>query len=324
MNTTLIQQPPANPTPDHPTPGHPTKTRLAPTQVANETFLIHDHAGEGHAPVLVPLNAMVIRGAEPVVVDTGMMENQDWFLEDVFSIVEPEDIRWVFISHDDVDHTGNLNALMAAAPNATVIVNWFMQERMGASLGVSPMRQRWVMDGERIDVGDRTLVTVRPPVYDSPTTRGLFDPTTGVYWASDGFATPMLTPVRDVAALDPMFWDEGMLMFNQYVSPWITMAEEHKFQATVDRVAGAGRVVHHRLPHARDRSHPHRPGDRRDAALEHGRRAAAARSGRARADPAHAGRLIHPPPTGTPATARWSRPPSPPPSSPPSPWPPTG
>ncbi len=230
MNTTLIQQPAS----------HPTKTRLAPTKVANETFLIHDHAGEGHAPVLVPLNAMVIRGAEPVVVDTGMMENQDWFLEDVFSIVEPEDIRWVFISHDDVDHTGNLNALMAAAPNATVIVNWFMQERMGASLGVSPMRQRWVMDGERIDVGDRTLVTVRPPVYDSPTTRGLFDPTTGVYWASDAFATPMLTPVRDVAALDPMFWDEGMLMFNQYVSPWITMAEEHKYQATVDRVQALG------------------------------------------------------------------------------------
>ncbi len=230
MNTTLTQQPPV----------HPTKTRLAPSQVANETFLIHDHAGEGHAPVLVPLNAMVIRGAEPVVVDTGMMENQDRFLEDVFSIVEPEDIRWVFISHDDVDHTGNLNALMAAAPNATVIVNWFMQERMGASLGVSPLRQRWVMDGERIDVGDRTLVTVRPPVYDSPTTRGLFDPTTGVYWASDAFATPMLTPVRDVAALDPMFWDEGMLMFNQYVSPWIAMAEERKFQATVDRVQALG------------------------------------------------------------------------------------
>ena len=47
---------------------------------------------------------MVIRAAEPVVVDTGMMENREQYLEDVFSLVEPEDIRWVFISHDDVDH----------------------------------------------------------------------------------------------------------------------------------------------------------------------------------------------------------------------------
>lgn len=217
-----------------------TKTRLVPTKVANETYLIHDHSGEGHAPVLVPLNSMVIRAAEPIVVDTGMAENRDQFLEDVFSIVEPEDIRWVFISHDDVDHTGNLNALMEAAPNAIVIINWFMQERMGASLQVSPLRQRWVGDNERIEVGDRTLVTVRPPVFDSPTTRGLFDPTTGVYWSVDSFATPMLIPVHDVSYLDPGFWDEGMVTFNNYVSPWITMTEDRKFQATVDRVEALG------------------------------------------------------------------------------------
>ena len=145
---------------------------------------------------------MVIRGAEPVVVDTGMAENREQYLADVFSLVEPEDIRWVFISHDDVDHTGNLNALMELAPNATLVVNWFMAERMGASLEVPPTRQRWVGDGERIDVGDRTLLAVRPPIFDSPTTRGLFDPTTGVYWASDSFATPMLQPVTNVAELD--------------------------------------------------------------------------------------------------------------------------
>ena len=92
-----------------------TKTHLEPTLIAPETFLIHDHEGEGTAPVCVPLNTMVIRGAEPVVVDTGMAENRDQYLADVFSLVEPEDIRWVFISHDDVDHTGNLNALMERA-----------------------------------------------------------------------------------------------------------------------------------------------------------------------------------------------------------------
>ena len=218
----------------------PTKTRLTPTQIASETFLIHDHSGEGHAPVLVPLNSMVIRAAEPVVVDTGMMENRDAFLEDVFSLVEPDDIRWVFISHDDVDHTGNLNALMELAPNATVIINWFMQERMGASLAVSPLRQRWVGDGERIDVGDRTLLTVRPPIFDSGTTRGIFDPTTGVYWASDSFATPMLTPTRNANEIDEEFWRDGMMMFNQYVSPWITLTDDRKFQATVDRIEALG------------------------------------------------------------------------------------
>jgi flavorubredoxin len=186
---------------------------------------------------------MVIRAAEPVVVDTGVAENQDQYLADVFSLVAPEDIRWVFISHDDVDHTGSLNALMDAAPNATVIVNWFIQERMGASLDVSPLRQRWVGDGEVIDVGDRKLITVRPPIFDAPTTRGLFDTTTGVYWAVDSFATPMLTPVRTVDELDADFWLEGMATFNQYVSPWITLTDDARFQATVDRVETLGASV---------------------------------------------------------------------------------
>src|SRR4051812_20068477 len=98
-------------------------------RIAAETFVIHDHQGEGEGPVSVPLNSMVIRAVEAIVVDTGMADNRDQFLADVFSLVEPEDIRWVFISHDEVDHTGNLNAL----------IDRFMTERTGQSLAV-PLR----------------------------------------------------------------------------------------------------------------------------------------------------------------------------------------
>jgi flavorubredoxin len=166
-----------------------------------------------------------------------MAEHRDQYLADVFSLVEPEDIRWVFISHDDVDHTGNVNALMEAAPNATLIVNWFMTERMGESLAVPPTRQRWVADGEAIDVGDRVLRTVRPPVFDSPTTRGLFDPATGVYWGVDAFATPMPAPVTDVADLPADGWLPGMATFDNYVAPWLRLVDDAKYQRTVDRVA---------------------------------------------------------------------------------------
>lgn len=216
---------------------HPVKTRIEPTRIAEETFLLHDHAGEGTAPVAIALNAMVIRGEQPVVVDTGAAEHRDQFLSDVFSLVDPDDVRWLVISHDDVDHTGNLNALMAACPNATLVIDWFMQERMGASLEVSPLRWRWLRDGDVLDVGDRQLQLVRPPIYDSPTTRGVFDPTTGVYWASDAFATPMPTPVSQVADIDVDVWTEGMATFNQYISPWVLLADERRYLESVDRIA---------------------------------------------------------------------------------------
>ena len=214
-----------------------TKTRVRPTEIAEDTFLIHDHEGEGKAPVLIPLNSMVIRGAQPVVVDTGTEENRDRYLEDVFGLVDPEDIRWVVISHDDIDHTGNVNALMAAAPNATLVVNWFMTERMGSTLQVPPTRQLWLQPGDSLDVGDRVLQTVRPPIFDSPTTRGVFDPTTGVYWGSDAFASPILDPsTPDVTGVDQDFWAEGIATFAQYVSPWLELVDDEKFQLTVDRI----------------------------------------------------------------------------------------
>lgn len=213
---------------------HP--TRIEPTRIAPDTYVIHAHQGEGHAPVCVPLNSMLIRGSEPVVVDTGMSEHRDQYFADLFELVDPLDIRWVFISHDDIDHTGNLNELMQLAPRATVVVNWFVTERMGAALDVPPTRWRWLGDGESLDVGDRRLRAIRPPVYDAPTTRGLFDPTTGVYWASDAFSTPMPTPVRDVTELDGEFWEGGRVMFDQYVSPWLELVDDRRYQATVDRI----------------------------------------------------------------------------------------
>ena len=216
---------------------HPTKTHYEPSKIARETFLIHDHVGEGSAPVSVAVNAMLIRGEQPVVVDTGPAQHQPQLFDDLFGLIEPEDVRWVFISHDDIDHTGNANALMAACPNATLVIDWFMQERMGETLEVSPMRCRWLRDGDALDVGDRKLQLVRPPIYDSPTTRGLFDPTTGVYWASDAFAAPMPTPVIDVADIDLDMWTEGMTTFNQYLSPWVLLADENRFIETVDRIA---------------------------------------------------------------------------------------
>jgi hypothetical protein len=77
-------------------------------------------------------------------------------------------------------------------------------------------------------------------VFDSPTTRGLYDSKTGFYWASDSFATPLVELMPTVDNIDPGFWREGMAMFSQYVSPWYALVDDAKFQQTVDRVESLG------------------------------------------------------------------------------------
>ena len=170
----------------------------APEQVAPETWILHSVQEATGAPLFVYLNSMVIRGSEPMIIDTSTPANREQFLEDVFGIVEPEDVKWVFLSHDDVDHTGNLEIVMDRCPNATLVSSWAITERHSNAFDFPLDRCRWINDGESWDAGDRTFRAVRPPLYDSPTTRGLFDETTGVYWAVDSFACPMAGGHRGV------------------------------------------------------------------------------------------------------------------------------
>ena len=167
--------------------------------------------------------------------------NRDQYLDDVFSLVEPEDIRWVFVSHDDVDHTGNLNALMEPRPERDARRQLVHVGADGRDArGAAAPRRAGSATASRSSPATASCYAVRPPVFDSPTTRGLFDSKTGVYWGSDSFATPMLVPITDVDKLDAGFWHDGMAMFHQYVSPWYAMLDDAKYQRSVDRVASLG------------------------------------------------------------------------------------
>jgi flavorubredoxin len=221
---------------DDPMPPEPPAHHHPPQLVGKDTYLLRSMFGEGEGPLAVYVNSLVIAGREPVVVDAGTVTNRKQWMADLFSIVDPEDIRYVFLSHDDHDHVGNLVPLLQAAPQATLLTSWFAQERLAGDLHVPLSRVRWINDGESFEAGGRTLAVVRPPLYDAPTTRGLYDPASGVYWAVDSYGTTVAEPVEDVAALDPAFWDEQFVGLNRMNSPWHAILDADKFGAEVARV----------------------------------------------------------------------------------------
>ena len=212
-------------------------------QIAPDTYVIRQLLGEGAGPVAVHMNSMVITGREPVIVDTGAAVTSDGWIERAFELVDPQDVRWIFLSHDDTDHTGSLLKVLDMAPNATLVTNWFSVERMSADHALPLDRMRWVNDGESFNVGDRDLLAITPPTFDSPTTRGLYDPKTGVYWASDSFAIPVPHEVSTVDELDPQFFRDGFHQFQTMVSPWVQWLDEAKYHVHLDRVERLGATV---------------------------------------------------------------------------------
>ncbi len=216
--------------PVKPTTYHP------PLKVADDTYLIQQTQQASIGPLWVYLNSLVIKGREPVIVDTGTPANREQWLKDVFSIVDPGDVKWIFLSHDDVDHAGNLAEVMEACPNAKLVTTWFMTERHTNAFDFPLDRCIWVNDGDSWSAGDRTLTALTPPLFDSPVTRGLYDDRTGVYWAVDSFATPLPEPMNDISALDPGMWQGGIEMFNRMNSPWYKLLDPAKYEQHVDRI----------------------------------------------------------------------------------------
>ena len=145
--------------------------------IAADTWLIPTFAAEPSGAFFAA-HSLVIRGEQPVIVDTGCSLVRDEWLNKTFSIVDPVDVRWVFISHDDHDHIGNLDAVLDLCPNATLVANFAIVARLSGDVELPLDRMRWLDQGDALDAGDRQLRLVRPPMWDSPATRGLYDPTT--------------------------------------------------------------------------------------------------------------------------------------------------
>jgi flavorubredoxin len=205
--------------------------------VAPDTFLIPTLAVDPSGAGVFSSNSLVIRGAEPVIVDTGSRLVRESWLATVCSVVDPADVRWIFVSHDDHDHIGNLDAILDLCPQATLVGNWTMTARLMGDVELPLHRMRWLDPGDVLDVGDRALHLVRPPLFDSPATRGLFDPTTNMLWAVDTFGAAVQGNILEAADADPELYAGTFDAMNTWNTPWLEWVDTARFAAHVDETA---------------------------------------------------------------------------------------
>lgn len=106
----------------------PVAPQIDPYRITEDTWILPELFTAG-PDALISVNSMLVTGSEPTVVDTGGALNRDRWLRQAWSIVDPGDVRWIFISHDDHDHVGNLLEVLDACPQATLMANWWIVER---------------------------------------------------------------------------------------------------------------------------------------------------------------------------------------------------
>jgi flavorubredoxin len=182
------------------------------------------------------VNAFVIKASEPVLVDTGMGLDGDVFLDALTSILDPRDLKWIWLTHDDADHTGNLRRVLEAAPNARLVANSLAVLRISTSWPIPMQRVLWLNSGDSVQAGDRTLTAIRPPLFDNPTTIGLYDDRSRVFFSADFFGAIIASPVANAADVPPADLAQGVVGWASLDSPWVHWLDRGRFVQGLDEI----------------------------------------------------------------------------------------
>ncbi|MEI7030257.1 MBL fold metallo-hydrolase [Streptomyces pratensis] len=180
-----------------------------------------------------PVNAFLARAGQPMLVDTGMPIDRESFLEALWSLIDPADLRWIAVTHDDRDHTGALREILRAAPRARVITNAISLTRISEEFTIPPDRTVTANPGNRMRIGDRELSFHRPPTFDSPGTLALFDHTDGTLYSSDSFGTVLPEISQDFSEVTEKEFFDGFDVLNRAIAPWTALVDEAKFADSV-------------------------------------------------------------------------------------------
>ena len=159
----------------------------SPYAVADETFLIPTFASPARGTAF-GAHSLVIRGAEPVIVDTGCsLVGRQW-LEQAFSVVDPPTSAGSSSPTTTTITSATSMRCSTTCPNATLVASFPIfgpphGRRRTAARTDALGRPR----GRESRRGDRRLTIVRPPTFDSPATPRAHDSTTNLLWAVDAF-----------------------------------------------------------------------------------------------------------------------------------------
>ena len=201
---------------------------------------------------VLPVNAYVLLAAEPVLIDTGMGADGDEFIDAMTSVIDPGALRWIWLTHDDADHTGNIQRVLELAPQARLATHAFCALRMASWWPVPLDQVHAIRVGDRLAVGDRTLRAVAPPLYDNPTSTGLLDEATGSLFSVDSFGAILPAPAQDAAEVPQDALAGGMQAWATSDSPWAHLLDRQLFGQVLDGVRrlAPARIFSSHLPAA--------------------------------------------------------------------------
>ena len=200
----------------------------------------------------VPINAFVLHGDEPVLVDTGAVVERDEFLDALRAVVSVAELRWIWLTHTDSDHIGALHALLTENADLKVVTTFLGVGAMSLADPLPLDRVHLVNPGQQLVAGGRTLTALRPPTFDNPCTTGFHDGASGALFSADSFGALLADVPHSADDLTEAELQEGQALWATLDSPWLHSVDADTFASQLDgiRRLGPSMILSSHLPAA--------------------------------------------------------------------------
>lgn len=137
----------------------------------------------------VSYNSYLIKDEKTALVDTVEMGTDSGYLAWVENLLEGRDLDYLIINHMELDHAGEVGAIVRRYPNVQIIGNSKTFKILIAYYGELTDRLVEVCDGAELDLGHHLLRFVFTPWVHWPETMMTYDVTEGVLFSADAFGT---------------------------------------------------------------------------------------------------------------------------------------
>lgn len=145
--------------------------------------------GQYKVPNGMAYNSYLIKDKKNVLIDTVDARKTKEWLANVEEVLNNEPLDYLLIQHLEPDHSGSIDAILEAHPEAVVVCSpkaWSMMPNF--ELTPIPAEKRLsVKEGDTLDLGERKLHFVSAPMVHWPEVIVTYDDKDKILFAADGF-----------------------------------------------------------------------------------------------------------------------------------------
>lgn len=176
-------------------------------------YTYHTHRGTSY-------NAYLIVADKIALVDTVMGGREEELFRRIADVVDPARIDYLVANHAELDHSGAIPAVLARAPQATLVHSKRGQDSFGKYFPDGWKRQL-VGTGDTIQLGGKTLAFLEAPMLHWPDSMFTYIPEDRLLLPNDAFGQHLASAERFADQVDTaVLWDEARKYFGNILVPF--------------------------------------------------------------------------------------------------------